>query len=123
MNHAPSKSSPGHANGVLNNTLLNGSNGVNGSLPKTNGDLNGNSVLIDTLAIASPAVDSPTTPISNLAIPDVKISIDFQEQESDARHEPMPVKLDVLDNASTMPQVGTPMDPSKFSFLLFFVPC
>ena len=46
----------------------------------------------------SPATESPTTPISNSVVPDVKIDMDFQEQESDVRHEPLPVKsIDTID--------------------------
>ncbi|KAF8971566.1 Bromodomain-containing protein [Flammula alnicola] len=64
----------------------------------------------------SPATDSPATPIDIALAPDVKIDMDYQEQESDVRHEPLPIKaidhLDKLDNASTVPQVGTPLDPS-----------
>ncbi|KAF8641126.1 hypothetical protein AX17_000768 [Amanita inopinata Kibby_2008] len=60
--------------------------------------------------------DSPNTPVSNFA-PDVKIDIDYQEPESDARNEPLPIKpiepITKPDNASTVPQVGTPVDPSS----------
>jgi len=46
----------------------------------------------------SPATDSPTTPVSNSVAPDVKIDMDFQEQESDVRHEPLPIKpIDTID--------------------------
>ncbi|KAG6911769.1 hypothetical protein DXG01_000015 [Tephrocybe rancida] len=81
-----------------------------------NGDLkhiNGNGLK----RVPSPVAESPATPISNMVAPDVKIDIDYQEQESDARHEPMPIKhLDAIekhvDNVSTVPQVGTPLDPA-----------
>ncbi|RDB29127.1 SWR1 complex bromodomain subunit bdf1 [Hypsizygus marmoreus] len=67
-------------------------------------------------ADASPAADSPATPISNITAPDVKIDIDYQEQESDARHEPLPIKsldsLDKYEDGSTIPQVGIADDPS-----------
>ena len=63
----------------------------------------------------SPATDSPNTPVSTLEVPDVKIDIDYTEQESDARNEPIPVKpietAPKPDDASTVPQVGTPVDP------------
>ncbi|KAH9487146.1 Bromodomain-containing factor 1 [Psilocybe cubensis] len=39
----------------------------------------------------SPATDSPATPVDSAHAPDVKIDIDY-EQESDVRHEPLPVK-------------------------------
>lgn len=46
----------------------------------------------------SPATNSPTTPISTSVAPDVKIDMDFQEQESDVRHEPLPIKpIDAID--------------------------
>ena len=63
----------------------------------------------------SPATDSPNTPVSTLDAPDVKIDIDYTEQESDARNEPILVKpietAPEPDDASTVPQVGTPVDP------------
>lgn len=40
----------------------------------------------------SPATDSPQTPVDSSLVPDVKIDMDYQEQESDVRHEPLPVK-------------------------------
>jgi bromodomain-containing factor 1 len=55
-------------------------------------------------------------PLSD-AIIDMKIDMDIQEPESDARHEPAPNKIDILEDASTAPQVGTPSDPGP-SFLL-----
>ena len=43
-------------------------------------------------------MDSPQTPLPNSVVPDVKIDMDFQEQESDVRHEPLPVKpIDTID--------------------------
>ncbi|KAF9649088.1 Bromodomain-containing protein [Thelephora ganbajun] len=41
----------------------------------------------------SPSVDSPATPINVASAPHVKIDTDFNE-ESDARHEPIPLKLE-----------------------------
>ena len=41
----------------------------------------------------SPSVDSPETPINVTSVPNVKIDTDFNE-ESDARHEPIPLKLE-----------------------------
>ena len=40
----------------------------------------------------SPSVGSPETPINVASAPNVKIDTDFNE-ESDARHEPIPLKL------------------------------
>jgi hypothetical protein len=55
-------------------------------------------------AVASPpAADSPATPVSNTAVPDVKIDIDYQEQESDARNEPLPINIDKLDTHPVSP--------------------
>ncbi|KAF9480452.1 Bromodomain-containing protein [Pholiota conissans] len=57
--------------------------------------------------------DSPQTPVDSLHVPDVKIDMDYQEQESDVRHEPLPIKPiahhDKLAHASA---VGAPIDPS-----------
>ncbi|KAG6845664.1 hypothetical protein H0H87_005871 [Tephrocybe sp. NHM501043] len=82
---------------------------VNGDSKHINGDAQ--------QRVPSPAAESPATPISNMVAPDVKIDIDYQEQESDARHEPMPIKqFDAIekpvDNTSTVPQVGTPLGPA-----------
>jgi hypothetical protein len=41
----------------------------------------------------SPSVDSPATPVNVASAPNVKIDTDFHE-ESDARHEPIPLKLE-----------------------------
>ncbi|KAF4572696.1 hypothetical protein EYR36_007206 [Pleurotus pulmonarius] len=64
--------------------------------------------------VDSPNVDSPTTPVSSSAIPDVKIDIDYQEQESDVRHEPIPVKIiepvAMVQDASTQLLAETPVD-------------
>ncbi|KAF8649828.1 hypothetical protein AX16_005593 [Volvariella volvacea WC 439] len=90
------------------NTRLGTVNGASGtqSPPITNGN--------SALNPASPAADSPATPVSNTVVPDVKI--DYQEQESDVRHEPVPIKsidsIDKIDNASTIPQIGSPADSS-----------
>src|SRR6266498_1664035 len=59
-------------------------NGVNG----VSVNINGNSLH----NIPSPSAGSPATPVSTSAAPDVKIDMDYQEQESDVRHEPLPVK-------------------------------
>ncbi|KAG5719332.1 hypothetical protein E4T56_gene13287 [Termitomyces sp. T112] len=82
---------------------------VNGDAKHLNGDA--------PQRVPSPPVESPATPISNMVAPDVKIDIDYQEQESDARHEPIPIKqLDSIEKpanaSSTVPQVGTPLDPA-----------
>ncbi|KAL0950884.1 hypothetical protein HGRIS_007643 [Hohenbuehelia grisea] len=62
----------------------------------------------------SPALDSPATPVESRDPPDVKIDTDYHEQESDVRHEPCPVKfIEPTENASVVPQVGTPMDPAS----------
>lgn len=80
-------------------------------------DVNGTS---PSLRATSPAADSPATPVSTAAVPDVKIDLDYPEQESDARHEPMPIKsidpIDKLDNASIVTQINSPLDPGRPSF-------
>ncbi|KAH9950519.1 hypothetical protein B0H21DRAFT_881323 [Amylocystis lapponica] len=58
----------------------------------------------------SPLVDSPATPVDNSPAAEVKIDVDFDEQESDVRHEPVTMK--VTDASSVLPQVGTPADPA-----------
>ncbi|KAI9057179.1 Bromodomain-containing protein [Trametes sanguinea] len=61
----------------------------------------------------SPAVDSVATPVNNSLVSDIKIDVDFTEQESDARHEPVPPKLDKVEDASVVPQISTPADPDS----------
>jgi len=81
-------------------------NSDNGTFPALNGSALPN--------LLSPATDSPNTPVSTFT-PDVKIDFGYNEQESDARYEPMSIKqIDGIpkpDDASTVPQVGTPVDP------------
>lgn len=103
---------------IMNDALTNGLNGVdahpNGvSTDQQGAAVNGNGVQFD----------SPTTPISNsLTASDLKIDMDMQEPESDVRHEPLPIKIDTLENASIAPQVGTPLDPGTLlSSSSFFV--
>lgn len=63
----------------------------------------------------SPAVDSVATPINNSLVSDIKIDVDFTEQESDARHEPPALpKAELLEDASVVPQVSTPVDPGEY---------
>ncbi|KAI0639197.1 Bromodomain-containing protein [Trametes polyzona] len=61
----------------------------------------------------SPAVDSVATPVNNSLVSDIKIDVDYTEQESDARHEPVPPKAEKLEDASVVPQVSTPADPDS----------
>ncbi|KAI0724347.1 Bromodomain-containing protein [Cerioporus squamosus] len=71
-----------------------------------------NGVHLDSVSAPdSPAVDSVATPVNHTLVPEIKIDVDYPEQESDARHEPAPIKLDKLENASVVPQVSTPADP------------
>ncbi|KAJ6627170.1 hypothetical protein B0H10DRAFT_1941346 [Mycena sp. CBHHK59/15] len=73
MDHAPAPSHPSHArqNGVP--VVLNGDHAPQ---PVVNG--------------LSVPLDDPTTPISEAVASEPKIDIDLPEQESDARHEPLP---------------------------------
>lgn len=67
-------------------------------------------------AADSPAIDSPATPVDNSVSPDVKIDVQSNDQEeSDVRHEPLPMKLDRIndDDLSIVPQVATPANPGK----------
>ncbi|CCM02208.1 uncharacterized protein FIBRA_04288 [Fibroporia radiculosa] len=59
--------------------------------------------------------DSPATPVDNTLAPDLKIDVDIIERESDARHEPVPMKVDSVQSVSVLPQVGTPVDPATIS--------
>ncbi|KAH9853195.1 Bromodomain-containing protein [Lenzites betulinus] len=65
----------------------------------------------------SPAVDSVATPVNNSLVSDIKIDVDFTEQESDARHEPVPPKAEKAEDASVVPQAGTPVDPGEFIYV------
>lgn len=60
----------------------------------------------------SPAIDSPATPVDAINNDnDIKID-DHDHEESDVRHDPFPLKLD---NASTVPQIATPIDPCMYA--------
>ncbi|PFH50751.1 hypothetical protein AMATHDRAFT_47670 [Amanita thiersii Skay4041] len=115
MNHASPSLDSGHADKIHVADNINGDQTpeltVNGSVNGISNAPNGTHGLSDA---NSPATESPNTPVSNFA-PDVKIDIDYPEQESDARNEPMPIKhiepVTKSDNTSTVPQVGTPVDP------------
>ena len=74
-----------------------------------------NGVHLDSVSAPdSPAVDSVATPINHSLVPDIKIDVDYPEQESDARHEPAPPKVDKVEDASVVPQVSTPADPGTY---------
>lgn len=111
MNHDLSVGSA-HADPI--NAATNGHSNINGDLHREP---------------SSPTADSPSTPVSNTAAPIVKLDTEFQELESDVRHEPVPVKsvpsledkpaVVATDDASTIAQIGTPVDPGpSFSFFL-----
>ncbi|THV05961.1 Bromodomain-containing protein [Dendrothele bispora CBS 962.96] len=55
---------------------------------------------------------SPPTPVSNIPVSDMKIDVDYEQQESDARSEPLPPRPDLHD-ASVVPQLGSPVDPNS----------
>lgn len=108
MNDAPSlDSSHTDSNPVLD--AINGDHGLNGTFHTVN-DIGANSNPL------TPATDSPDTPVSNF-VPDVKIDIDYHEQESDARNEPVPINpIDFIsksEDASTVAQIGTPVNPAS----------
>ena len=70
-----------------------------------------NGVHLDSVSAPdSPAVDSVATPVNNSLVPDIKIDVDYTE-DSDVRHEPAPLKVAKLENASVIPQISTPIDP------------
>lgn len=88
---------------------------VNGNdKPLLNGQhLNGQH--INGKSSSCPEAESPDTPVSITTAPDVKIAMDYQEQESDVRHEPIMKSIDAVDRsdtASIISQPGTPADPS-----------
>ena len=72
----------------------------------------------------SPLADSPDTPINTVSDVAVKIDSDIPEVESDARHEPYQISLDLdkLDDASIRPQIDAPIVPSSSFFLSPFHP-
>ncbi|KAI0343894.1 Bromodomain-containing protein [Trametopsis cervina] len=60
----------------------------------------------------SPAIDSPATPVDDSVTSSVKIDVQsIDQEESDVRHEPVTMKVDRVDDASVVPQLGTPVDP------------
>ena len=60
----------------------------------------------------SPAIDSPATPVDDSVAHNVKIDVQTNDQEeSDVRHEPLPIKVDSAEDVSVVPQVATPADP------------
>ena len=89
-------------------SFLTAHNGLNGISTTINGNSSHDP--------PSPATDSPATPVSTSA-PDVKIDMDYQEQESDVRHEPLPVKNIDFQSAlvSNVALAETPID-SGLSF-------
>jgi len=60
----------------------------------------------------SPLVDSPATPVDNSPTVGIKIDVEYNDRESDARSEPVSMKVDAVEDASVQPQVGTPTDPA-----------
>jgi bromodomain-containing factor 1 len=60
----------------------------------------------------SPSIDSPATPVNNTSAPDVKIDIDFHE-ESDARHEPLPIKVEKIEKASAYTELPPSADSGE----------
>lgn len=55
---------------------------------------------------ASPSAHSPATPTSTFAAQDVGIDIAYQEQESDVRHEPIPVKVETTEKPHVVPSIS-----------------
>lgn len=88
----------------------------NGRVNGLNGDITP-SDSIDNGALSS-APDSPAvpSPMEIAASPPVKIELDYLQRESDARHEPINISIDKLDDASTRPQLATPADPGEAQF-------
>lgn len=82
-------------------------NGVNGDATPVDSIDNG----ALSSAPDSPEVPSPIDP--SAPSPPVKIDVDDLQRESDARHEPLKLNIDKVDDVSTRPQLGTPVDPGK----------
>ena len=66
--------------------------------------------------VDSPSVNSPETPINVAPAPNVKIDTDFT-QESDARHEPIPLKFEQPTKIDQGLSKNAFFTASKFSFL------
>jgi bromodomain-containing factor 1 len=91
--------------------------------PLPNGNANGVTKLNGGLQRdpSPPALDSPATPVSNAAAPDVKIDAEFHEQEGGVHHEPISIKpiatvdskpaVTTIDDASVDAQNGIVADP------------
>lgn len=65
--------------------------------------------------------DSPATPIDNSPTADIKIDVDAPPADSDLRSEPVPMKVDEIEqlrDASTVPQLDTPVDPGEHHCVL-----
>lgn len=92
MNHEHSVDS-GHTDPVTVNNSTNG-------LAKLNGH------------VQSPAADSPATPVSNDAVPDVKIDAEESDVRSEQPIKPIVVDSKPIDDVSTVAQIGTPNDPA-----------
>jgi bromodomain-containing factor 1 len=87
----------------------------------TNGATTNGDIHIPNGVVETPA-DSPPTPVSSNITSDAKFDIDFQ-QESDARHEPLPIKnIDKIDRLDALP--ASPVDQgalyfhTRYSFIL-----
>ncbi|KAJ3828487.1 hypothetical protein F5880DRAFT_1608389 [Lentinula raphanica] len=67
----------------------------------------------------APFPASPPTPVSNDISPDVKIDVDYEDQESDARNEPLaienvePVVEDIQNDVSTVVENGADVDSNS----------
>ncbi|TEB39309.1 Bromodomain-containing protein [Coprinellus micaceus] len=65
----------------------------------------------DAYSAHSPAADSPATPVSTAPAPDVKIDLDYPEQESDVRNEPIDIKhIAPFDQDMAVASHETPID-------------
>ncbi|KAI0082226.1 Bromodomain-containing protein [Panus rudis PR-1116 ss-1] len=56
--------------------------------------------------------DSPATPVDNSTSADIKLDVDFPAP-APARNDPVPMSVDPVRDASTVPQLGTPADPAS----------
>lgn len=65
--------------------------------------------------------ESPATPIDNSTTADIKIDVDVPSTDSDLRSEPVPMKVDEIEqvrDASTVPQLDTPVDAGEHHFIV-----
>lgn len=95
---------------MLDAPLSNGVHIINGTLNDNDGDGD-----IDVVPGDVHSPPPPTSPSDGNT--EVKIDLDLDQSEPDAHDLPPPalsLKFDAVENASHVPQVGTPADPGQY---------